>query len=136
MNRKIRTLFGAFVVAMAGSLALVETAAAQSSELRIIVGSGAGTVHEHSTGTGSLSPTEYRRPRPPRPSTVTWTYTPPPPPPPVCTIAESDRWGWGTDAYDGSCCDRSGVCQVSTGDGDGYVEHGVDIGMDLNDPND
>ena len=93
MNRKIRTLFGAFVVAMAGSLALVDTAAAQSSELRIIVGPGGGTVHERSTGTGSLSPTEYRRPRPARPSTVTWTYTPPPPPPPACTIPESDRWG-------------------------------------------
>ena len=55
---------------------------------------------------------------------------------PQCPIPETERWGWGTDAYDGACCDADGVCHVTTTDDDDeYVEDGVDNDMDPNDPN-
>ena len=41
---------------------------------------------------------------------------------PACDIPETERWGWGTDAYDGSCRRPGG-----TSDQDGYVETGVDV---------
>ena len=54
-----------------------------------------------------------------------------------CPIPETERWGWGTDAYDGRCCDRNGQCQASNQQDDGGVGVPNDHDDDgVNDPDD